>query len=357
MPGSSAVKPLCAQRRACAPALLTEAAKKLLNAIIHALNQMIDIERDGDEITAFRFSGTSLEWSDSGWVLPKRLIGETAVNDLPEGEVFEICTSHEDDVIMIDTVPIRIQRIGNGRVRLDFDDSGTRKYWDGEVGFSLYMEAKKAIIDERAAEIQDLTLKSYEDDGAWIHLSYFAEIEVDKLATAVQMAEQIAGEIEGAAEMRLGAQLWVPSNAESEKQFTLGTVLPIIRKLGFQNVRYNHGKREFGRDVLFARVTEFQDLEFWAAQVKLGDVSGGAVADVNELLMQLDDAFKMPFYDLYTKQQQRISKLAIIISGKFTENAIEKICEKVESHALRHNVVFIDGEKLSTLAEKFNASL
>src|SRR5258708_6810474 len=167
------------------------------------------------------------------------------------------------------------------------------------------------------------------------------------------MAEQIAGEIEGAAEMRLGAQLWAPSNADSEKEFTLGTVLPIIRKLGFQNVRYNHGKREFGRDVLFARVTEFQELEFWGAQIKFGDVSGAAVADVNELLMQLDDAFKMPFYDLYTKQRQRISKLAIIISGKFTENAVEKICEKIESHALRNNVVFIDGEKLSTLAERF----
>ena len=76
------------------------------------------------------------------------------------------------------------------------------------------------------------------------------------------MAEQIAGEIDGAAEMRLGAQLWAPSNAENEKEFTLGTVLPIIRKLGFQNVRYNHGKREFGRDVLFARVTEFQDQSF-----------------------------------------------------------------------------------------------
>lgn len=186
-----------------------------------------------------------------------------------------------------------------------------------------------------------------------IHLSYFAEIEVDKLTTAVQIAEQIAEEVEGAAEMRLGAQLWAPSNAENEKEFTLGTVLPIIRKLGFHNVRYNHGKREFGRDVLFARVTEFQDLEFWGAQIKFSDVSGAATADVNELLMQLDDAFKMPFYDLYTKQQQRISKLAIIISGKFSENAIEKICEKIESHALRNNLVFIDGEKLATLAEQF----
>jgi hypothetical protein len=129
--------------------------------------------------------------------------------------------------------------------------------------------------------------------------------------------------------------------------------LPILRKLGFQNVRYNHGKREFGRDVLFARVTEFQGLEFWGAQVKFGDVAGGADAEIDELLGQIEDAFMMPFYDLYTKQKQRISRLAIIISGKFTDNAIEKICEKIESHAVRNNVVFVDREKLQTLAQQF----
>lgn len=61
----------------------------------------------------------------------------------------------------------------------------------------------------------------------------------------------------------------------------------------------------------------------------------------------------MPYYDLYTKQRQRIAKLAIIPSGKFTENAIEKVCEKIESNALRNNIVFVDGEKLATLAEQF----
>lgn len=315
---------------------------------------MLEVERDSDgNVDEVWVNGECLEYNDPGWLLPKGLVGEILTNDLPEGETFEICTSVDSGVIMLDSVPTRLQRIGETRVRIDFDDSGTRKYWDGKVGFSVYMEAKKAIIEERASEIHDISLESYVDDGAWIHLSYSTEIEVDKLATAVQMAEQVAGEIEGAAEMRLGAQLWAPSIAENEKEFTLGTVLPIIRKLGFQNVRYNHGKREFGRDVLFARLTEFQDLEFWGGQIKFGDVSGGAIADINELLMQIDDAFKMPFYDLYTKQQQRISKLAIIVSGKFTENAIEKICEKIESHAVRNNVVFMDGEKVSTLAERF----
>lgn len=61
-----------------------------------------------------------------------------------------------------------------------------------------------------------------------------------------------------------------------------------------------------------------------------------------------------PFsHDIYTRQQQRISKLVIFVSGKFTENAIEKICARIESHSLRNNLVFIDGDKIEILAEKF----
>ena len=54
-------------------------------------------------------------------------------------------------------------------------------------------------------------------------------------------------EIDGATEMRLGSELWAPIETENEKEFTLRTVLTILRKLRFQNVRYSHGKREFGR--------------------------------------------------------------------------------------------------------------
>lgn len=315
---------------------------------------MIEVDGEPDEILTIRINGESLH-SDDGetWYLPKGLIGDVPVNQLPEMAVFEICDRVEDSVIMMETIPIRVQRIGDNRVRLEFEDSGTRKYWDGTVGFKTYMETKKGIVEDRVAQLGDIALTGYEDDGAWIHLAYSAEVEVEKVSTAVELAEQIVEEIEGATEMRLGAELWAPKDADNEKEFTLRTVLPILRKLGFQNVKYNHGRREFGRDVTFARVTEFQDLEFWAAQVKFGDVGGAVNAEIGGLIAQIDDAFKMPYYDLYTKQRQRIAKLAIIISGKFTENAIEKICEKIESSALRNNIVFLDGEKLATLAEQF----
>lgn len=139
----------------------------------------------------------------------------------------------------------------------------------------------------------------------------------------------------------------------NEREFALSLVIPLLRKLGFLNVKYNHGKREFGRDILFARLSEFGELEFWGAQVKYGNVSGEAHSEIDEMIGQFDDAFKMPFYDIYTRQRQHVSKLLIAISGKFTENAVEKICEKIESSAIKNNLVFMDSERIESIAERF----
>ena len=321
----------------------------------------IEVDRDhpDDLPTAIRFGGESLK-SDDGetWVVPKGLISpDLLVEELPLGVRFELCEQFENDVMILSTIPTTIERVQEGGVLVALEDSGTRKYWDGNVGFKAYMEAKKAAVEDRATQEPDFALGEYDDDGAWIRLSYRVCLDVVKVRTVVELAEQIVAEIEGAAEMRLGVELGTPTKAEDEKDFTLRTVLPIVRKLGFSNVRYHHGKREFGRDLLFARTTEFQELEHWGAQVKFGDVAGGANSEIDYMLGQIDDAFKMPFYDLYTRQQQRISKLAVIISGRFTENAIEKICEKIESHAIRNNLIFVDGEKIQTLAERFSRPL
>jgi hypothetical protein len=272
---------------------------------------------------------------------------------LPEDALFEICSRFEESVIYLDSIPIYLHRVGDNEVSVKFEDSGRRKYWDGQVGFLPYMEAKKTVVEERSKELNDITLDSYNDDGDYIFLEYSTKFSADSCETIVELAEQIVGEIDGATEMRLGAHVWKPDFGADEKQFTLHVVLPILRKLGFCNVRYNHGKREYGKDIVFARHSEFDELEHWGVQIKYGDISGGAGSEIDKIISQVDDAFKMPFYDIYTRQQQRISKFAVVISGKFTENAIEKICEKIESYAIKNNVVFMDGEKLMTLAEKF----
>jgi hypothetical protein len=202
---------------------------------------MIEIKEEHEEIFSISINDEKLQ-SDDGeiWHLPKGLVGDTSVEEMPVNVVFEVCSRIENSMIFIDSVPFSIRKKNNTTVQVKFNDSGTRKYWDGTIGFKPYMEAKKAIVEERAKEVG-----------------------------------------------------------------------------------------------------------------KFGNIPGAADGEIDQIIGQVDDAFKMPFYDLYTKQKQRISKLAIIISGKFTENAIEKICEKIESHGVRNNLTFIDGDKIQTLAEQF----
>lgn len=314
----------------------------MLNVVKDEFAEIISIEIDGEKLA-----------SDDGevWITPKSLFRKLKVSELPENIYFELCSHYEDNMIVLDTIPIRIRKIDDATVFAEFEDSGTRKYWDGKIGFKYLMEAKKDIIEQREKELNDIKLESYDDDGAWIHLIYSSIIPADDCNTVIDISEQIISEIDGAAEIKLGGEILDPNNIQNEKEFSLQIILPIFRKLGFQNIKYNHGKREYGKDVVFSRLTEFGELEHWAAQVKFGDISGEANSEIDKIIAQLDDAFKMPYYCIYTRRKERISKLLFIISGKFTENAIEKICEKIEINALRNNIVFIDGDKIQNLIE------
>ncbi|MBI5057303.1 MAG: restriction endonuclease [Nitrospirae bacterium] len=285
------------------------------------------------------------------WYIPKSLISDILIKDLPEDAIFKPCNSIEDHNILMDRIVFCIRNIGNNKVKISYEDNGTGKLFDRRIGLKPYMEAKRDAVKERQLELGDLAIEKYKDDGRWILLSYSTEIEAENLSTVIELAEQIYSEIEGTVETSLGSQSLSIENIEDEKHFSLHIVLPILRKLGFTNIRYNHGKREYGKDIVFARHTEFLDTEYWAAQVKFGDVSGGADSDIDKIIGQAEDAFKMPFYDIYSRRKQRISKLAIIISGKFTENATEKICEKIESHSLKNNLIFVDRDRLVNFAE------
>jgi hypothetical protein len=215
------------------------------------------------------------------------------------------------------------------------------------------METKRDIVIERQRELGDVGLDDYEDDGENISIRYSSKVQGETLELVIQQAEQMVSEIEGATGLTLGSPFKDVNETENEADFALSILVPLLRKMGFVNVRYNHGNREYGKDIIFSRRTEFDEYEYWGVQVKFGDVSGAVNGEIDTLIGQAEDAFKMPFYDVYTRSKHRISKLMIAISGKFTENAVEKICEKIESHSLKNNIIFIDREKIKAIAEKF----
>lgn len=277
----------------------------------------------------------------------------TDINSIPYNFDIEICETQSDEAVVI-KIPAYFKRVGEKEFHVWYEELITRKYWDGVVGLKLYMETKKSIIEERSREIEDISLDYYDDDGAYICLRYSTNIVVDSMESLLADVEQLYGEIEGATDIALGSPFKKIEDCEKESEFTIKILLPLFRKLGFVNVKYNHGNKEFGKDVTFARRTEFDEYEYYGVQVKHGDVSGGASGDINELITQAKDAFSMPFYDVYSRNKVRVSKVIIAISGKFTSNAVEKIIEGIQEYPLKNNLIFLDGEKVESLMSKYS---
>lgn len=311
-----------------------------------------------EEYSSVIINGEEFERDDEyKFVIPKSVVSGIRIDEMHPLYRMEICEKIIDDTIFIEQVPYTITRTitreSKTIVDVNFDESGRRKYWDGPIGYKLYMETRRDLIIERQKEIGDIVFDEYDDDGDYITLRYSMKIDSELLETVIQQAEQLVKEIQGATDILLNSPFKEINHAKNEADFTIAILIPLIRKLGFSNVRYNHGKKEYGKDVIFTRRTEFDEYEYWGIQAKFGDVSGGVRSDIDELTGQAIDAFRMPFYDVYTRSKQRISKLIIAVSGKFKENAIEKIVEGIENNALKNNIVFIDGEKIKTLIERF----
>ena len=87
-------------------------------------------------------------------------------------------------------------------------------------------------------------------------------------------------------------------------------------------------------------------------KAKAGEIRGGVNSEIDELLGQIEDGFAMPYYEIGSKEPRFISTCIIAISGSFTENAREKIVEKIPKGVIG-SVYFLDRERITELVERF----
>lgn len=244
--------------------------------------------------------------------------------------------------------PFRIYHLGRGRAGIIFSWHCTKNFWSNEFGYSWKLETARESVLVRRKSLAGVCFHRFIDHGYVAGVEFLLTTTSSSVESVIKFAYEISESIHSIIEESVRPKA---EEDRSEATFIRAKLIPLLKTMGFRNVAFHHGPREFGRDILFSRQTEFGILEYWAAQVKLGNVSGKSNSYIDLIVSQAQDAFKIPLHDIQTKSKVWISKFVVIITGRFTENAVEKICEKIESHPLRNNLLFVDGEKLQELIQ------
>jgi hypothetical protein len=195
--------------------------------------------------------------------------------------------------------------------------------------------------------------KSYDGDSWQIDVKYLGpEKTVRKIYSHGQKLLTVAVKI---TELELQGFKWKDIYLKNERVFSIEFIRPLLLKLGFSQIRYCHGKKEYGKDFTFIDQDKFGLKRCYALQVKAGNVRGNAKSQIDRIIGQIEDSFSMPYFDIGSKNPQYISNLIVAISGIFTENAKEKIAEKLRK-GLYGSVYFFDRDSLLELAYKSSNS-
>jgi len=278
-------------------------------------------------------------WCDSKDVADCALVGfpESVALEVHDENGFETYLFHEAEVSSTGSVVV-------ARFVCRFPN----KHWEGRWGLATFLDA----IAKQSAYIDGLSVDEIELEDDWKTLILRTTLEpAGSLVDALNSAAMRVRSAMTQAEIALGGLTWRTKYETDEAQFCTQVLMPLLRRMGFRFVRYTHGTREYGKDFTFSELTPFGYYRHYGLQAKAGDVRGGVNAAIDEIIGQTKDAFEMPYYELGSKEARYISTFIVAISGRFTENAREKIVEKIPKGIIG-SVYFIDRELLLELIER-----
>lgn len=183
----------------------------------------------------------------------------------------------------------------------------------------------------------------------WLEKSLSSSYDLEK--NVIRFVEEI-NELLDSTKIGLGRYLLEERHLISEKIFCKEILTPLFRRMGFEGIIFNHGVREFGKDYILFERTKIGKIRYYGVQVKAGNIEGGVNSQIDNIICQIKDAFEMPFFLKDENKQCFISELYIIISGRFTSNAKEKIRYKIPK-GFYGAVHFLEKEDIENLLVKY----
>jgi hypothetical protein len=233
------------------------------------------------------------------------------------------------------------------------------KWSDPQWSYSSYAESlitqarRKGVLSEtQTNERNGLQIT----DGVSFHFKEPMKANIT-LFELVNRILQSLSEIVTSAELSLaGGPVWeeIYEKAGQESRFRDKILEPLLKNMNYLFVHNTHGDDEFGRDFILAEMTQFQVPIYYGVQAKVRNISGGANAEIDKILAQIDKAFAMPYTKLPGKSNSEIYIAAMIIatSGNFTKNAVETIRYRTPHH-LNGSLYFWDKPKIQSLISHY----
>src|SRR5262249_52359353 len=118
-----------------------------------------------------------------------------------------------------------------------------------------------------------------------------------------------------------------------EFQFRDLFVMPLLVRLGFGVVANNHGKREFGRDVVFGDVDRFGHVVYYGMQIKYE--SSISLSDSHSLAQDAEQATHNPFKHPQTGREEYISCFYVANAGDISDEARHNFFSIVPRRGIR----------------------
>lgn len=281
--------------------------------------------------------------------------GKTVFNmggDIDENDRNELNLDFEENAIYCDNCfdelfeQINICRFGD-RLFVEVQKLGDYDGFYKDWSMKKYMQTLYEIC-ESVDEVWVSNYEYVEDDpvGRAFFIAFLFDInEFQYYEEIYKYCHDFYKQIDTLVERKLKGCYWDKKFEEDEMEFCRLYLTPFFKKIGFEQVIFNHGNKEFGKDYILVTKDIFGRTEYYGVQAKAGNVSGTATSNINEIANQINMGFNVP-YTLVSGEKVYISKMIIAISGNFTDNAQTIIQNVVSDRYKFTNTIFLSKKEL-----------
>jgi hypothetical protein len=130
-------------------------------------------------------------------------------------------------------------------------------------------------------------------------------------------------------------------------------IMPLLSRMGYQDVRCIHGTLELGKDIVFSQQDPLARVRHFAVVVKRGPLTGSVSASnsIRAALAQMEQSLDTPFLDPRNGREVNIDGVYLITPHTLSQQSIQACKGALARHGSR--VTFVDGPALMGLIMEY----